>query len=159
MKHLILTITLLLATPSCYGVVTPGDRGIEVVGNAPLPNQLRTMRILEELVEDTYDVDLRGMRYNATVWWTDTPCPKRTAVNAVVYRGNCYNGLMYTLDEMYVAQRREAPTKVCNTALLTEYGHAIYMSLNGGRGDRLHLDRPFWALTEQANSKACLRGY
>jgi len=151
------TILIMLLLAAC-GPMTPYDRGIEVTDAIGVLNQSKALFSAQIAVEDHYGVRLGDMHTDAVVYWTDTKCPKNGQY-AVIYRGTCVYGRMWSLDEIYVALSNKDPERTCGSALIHEFGHAMYMEMFDRDGNAAHDDDEFWDVLVAPMQLACDRGW
>ena len=151
MKWLILCLLI-----AC-GPMTPEERGIEVTDKIGIFNQSKALFWTQTLTEDEYGVDLGDLSTSAVIYWADTRCPKNGQY-AVIYKGQCNYGRMWSCDEIYVALSGIDSDRTCGSALLHEFGHCLSMSMGLG-GDHSHSDARLWAVIETAKRYACDRGW
>ncbi len=146
-------IAILLAVLGC-GPMTPEERGIPVRDEHKIYNQDKSMLFLEGLIEEAYGVSLDNVWQDTKVYWTDTECPYQDA-KAIVIDGVCYNGIMWSCQEMYVSHKDSG--KTWDTALLHEFTHCL-SGIVQGYMDHDH-SSAIWGVTELANQNARLRGW
>jgi hypothetical protein len=157
MKYL---LTILILAFSCAGPYMPDERGIEVIEDSEglgVAYQSKAMFQAQYLVEDHYRTDFGDLSTEATVYWTDTLCPKNGEY-AVIYDHGCSYGIMWSCDEMYVALSNKDPKRTCGSALIHEFGHCMYMKMFGYRNSE-HNDDEFWEVIGDAQKSACDRGW
>jgi hypothetical protein len=139
--------------------MSPEERGIEVADLIGVFNQDKSMFTAQYMIEDAYGEDFGDLWADATVYWTDTRCPKN-GMYAVIYRGQCNYGRMWSCGEMYVALSNLDPERTAGSALNHEFGHCMYMKMDPHHtGCPDHSDIPFWDLIEESNNIAKERGW
>ena len=122
--------------------MTPEERGIKVSDRIGVLNQSKVLFVTQLAVEDAYGVKLGDMHTDAVVYWTDTRCPKN-GLSMVIHDGRCLYGVMWSLEEMYVAESNIDPDKTCGSSLVHEFGHALHGAVFGDfNGAHDHLE--FW---------------
>lgn len=125
-----------------------------------IPNQDKAMLTLERNVEDHYDLKLGNVFEDTTIHFVRGYCPYEETRPAIVLdSGQCVAGIMWHCNEMYVAISNKPieELRVCGTALLHEFGHCLYQTLNQGNGDARHEDLEFWGIISETNHYACGR--
>lgn len=152
-------IIILAAIFTACGVPGPEDRGIEVTDDFKIQDQEKAMFTLEYMVEDHYGQEVVDLQFDSKVWWTDTPCPYKSEVWAVVHNRECFFGKMWSCKEMYVAKHKNNPSSICKTALLHEFGHCIRQYLGFPTYGDDHWDDEFWAVVAEANGEVCNRNW
>lgn len=156
MNKLYLIFILLLV--AC-GPMTPEERGIKVTDDFKIYNQDKAMFTLQYTIEDYYNVRMdNDFIFQTKVYWTDTPCPYSDDW-AVVYKGKCNAGRMWSCQEMYVAKKKSDPDHTCGTALLHEFGHCIRQELGFSTSGDDHWDDEFWGVVAEADAISCNRGW
>ena len=150
--------TLVVVGLAACGPMTPEERGIKVNEDIiGVYNQDKAMFTAQYLVEDYYGVELGDLWTDAVVYWTDTKCPKNGQY-AVIYDRECYYGIMWSCDEIYVALSNGDPETTTGSALLHEFGHCMHMEMGLG-GDTNHVDNEFWDVIIEAQDIARGRGW
>jgi hypothetical protein len=135
--------------------MSPEERGIEVDRSiVKVYNQDKAMLLFESMVEDATSSELGNAFEETTVWWATTTCPYSDDP-AVVYKGQCNYGRMWSCGEIYVALPKAG--KTCGSALIHEFGHCLSMHLDG------HYDADhngyLWPIAQRASREACERGW
>jgi len=113
--------------------------------------------ILRYQFEHHYGIDIANplIDDNLQVYWVDTKCPYIPDQNAVVLpSGQCAAGQTFSCEEIYVALDEVDPTRICNTALIHEYGHCALM-LAGWDPDADHSNTELWNLTKEVRNTVC----
>ena len=152
-------LSLILLISACTEVMTPEERGIEVNHDIiGVFNQEKAMFTAQYMVEDAYNVDLGDLALDATVYWTDTICPKN-GQSKLIYRGECYFGRMWSCDEMYVSVSSVDPLKTSGTALLHGFGHCMQMKMGIPITETIEEDAKFWGTVYEAQDIARDRGW
>ena len=155
---MLLVIALSLGLTGCTGAsMTPEERGIEVSDRIGVFNQDKALFMAQKAVEDAYGVNLGDMHSDAVVYWADTICPQN-GVPAVIYNGKCLYGVMFGLDEMYVAVSVHTPDRTCGTALIHEFGHALHLAVLGDYNGA-HDNHEFWDVLDEPIALACARDW
>jgi hypothetical protein len=132
------------------------DRGIETADIHKVYNQDKALFLAEVRFEERFGVHTDAYKY-ANVIWTDTPCPYADG-NAVIYEGECYHGLMFGCDEMYVAIDENNPNRTCGTALMHEFGHCLWA--RAGKGfDGDHENPALWGFVKDVKKETCDRDW
>jgi hypothetical protein len=147
-------VSMIISLTGCISIPYPPDaRGIEVAHEEVIPNQWEAMFELEVRIADHFGIDVvltGGTIFDTTiVYWTDSDCNGETGV---VIDGDalCYRGVMWSCSEMYVALQPD--NKICGTALLTEYGYCLRMTM---LGEHEYEDYEFWAIVQETNKYIC----
>ncbi len=123
-------VTLMLAVLMGVFGCAPWN-GIEVDEDIyKIHDQDKAMLLTEVRVNDHYGVSLpHHDDIGADVKWTSTVCPYHMDRYAVVLDNVCYNGIMWSCDQIYVALSNRDPERTCGSALLHEYGHCLLFTL------------------------------
>jgi hypothetical protein len=169
-KYLLL---VLFAITACTPILAPEERGIElqdctgkddcnpfedhILG---VYNQDKALFTAQYTVEDHYGHHFGSLWADAVVYWGDTTCP-RNGQYMMMHEDECYYGLMWSCEEIYVALSNKGPENTCGSALLHEFGHCMYMEMKtfDGNGNAAHDDDEFWSLIAEANLLSCNRSW
>ena len=142
---------------SCSQILTPEERGIAVTDRIGVFNQTKAMFAAQVQVEDEFGIELGDLSTQVTVYWSDSICP-RNGQFAVIYKGQCNYGRMFSCSEMYVALSNLDSERTCGSALLHEFGHCMSMMM-GNDGDANHSDSRLWNAIGDAMTVQCERGW
>ena len=155
----VLALALVLA--GCYNPWGdpnwPEIRDIEVAGTYKQYNQDKAMLLAEAMIEDEFGLKFDNVWENTTVYWAHTRCPHSDSY-AVVYKGECYYGIMWSCREMYVALSNKDPAYTCGSALLHEFGHCLHIEAFG-HGDHGHEHEDWWQVIGEAAAQSCERNW
>jgi hypothetical protein len=147
----------LLVVAALAGCSTLPDRGIEVSDTIEVHGQESAMLTAQDMIEREYGRDFGELYLNSNVYWSDSICGRNGAY-AVIYQEDCYHGLTFSCAEMYVALSDVDPNHTTGSALLHEFGHCMYITMDG-HGDATHSDDSFWGVINQATIVAKDRGW
>ena len=137
-------------------------RGITLSNVQHVPHQEDLLRLFQNRVEDHFDVDLGRAWAQAVVYWVSDDCGKTftdaRSTLGVEYRGDCYHGVMFGCDELYVAHSSLNPYgELCHTALVHEFAHCLNGYLEG-HYDSAHAAE-IWERVPPMWTSACAWGW
>jgi len=103
------------------------------------PFQQDADRYLRKTLIKSYGMTPTILNIDARVSWSTTHCPD-TAKTAVIYNGDCYAGITFACDLVYVADRG----CIGDSAFAHEMGHCFRFVQQVG-GDPSHWDESYWS--------------
>jgi len=142
MYRLLVILLLVSCSTSPEAPSRPGGSAIEVDPSVVYPQQKLAISLARDMFSTEFEMDLSGLE--TTIHWTTTTCPysnyiKAGKLPAVVHKGECFHGAMYSCDEIYVAAH---PT-INESALTHELVHC-FLQYYGFSGDGEHKLKPLW---------------
>ena len=120
------------------------DRGIVVESNALQKNQVEAEELARNWVSSNLSVALVGVHTN--VYWVTTRCTENANKTSVLWDGHCWEGYMFTCDEIYVAQREF----LSESAFVHELIHCYQLAVLGDL-DAEHVNTTWWDLAKPIN--------